>query len=267
MLRLATVFIKPCQHICRSYLQLAERDIRQLKFQHEPLDFNLPTLLFNFINLVTAESIKKKYEKHEKQLQNSTSYQKDRINVDHITDEESVIFGKSQSQISYIMNNTTNKLKAQFVDKFLGSTAWNRDRITQETPRWITDAVPNARCLIDTTYLYIQKTKDFSIQKTKDFSIQKTKDFSIQKTKDFSIQKKTYSMHKSRNLVKMHCSLATNGKWTDSIGPFFADGNNNDEWIYNQETITTDSETNKIFDSALDIIVADRGYIPLAKNN
>ncbi|CAF4604971.1 unnamed protein product, partial [Didymodactylos carnosus] len=141
-----------------------------------------------------------------------------------------------QSQISYIMHNTTNKLKAQFVDKFLGSTAWSRDRIIQETPRWITDAVPNARCLIDTTYLYIQETKDFSIQK------------------------KIYSMHKGRNLVTMHCSLAANGRWTHSIGPFFADGNNNDEWIYNQETITTDSETNKIFDSALDIIVADRGY-------
>ena len=41
---------------------------------------------------------------------------------------------------------------------------------------------------------------------------------------------------------------------------FFTDGNNNDEWICNQETITIDHETNKIFDSALDVIVADRGY-------
>ncbi|CAF4503805.1 unnamed protein product [Didymodactylos carnosus] len=99
------VFIKPCQRICRSCLQLAERDIRQLKFQHEPLDSNLPTLLFNFINLVTPESIKKKYEKHEKRLQNSISYQKDRINVDHITDEEcKTLTGITLDNIVYLSN-------------------------------------------------------------------------------------------------------------------------------------------------------------------
>ncbi|CAF4476735.1 unnamed protein product, partial [Didymodactylos carnosus] len=84
---------------------LAERDIRQLKFQHEPLDFNLPTLLFNFLNFVTAVSIKRKYEKHEKRLQNSTSYQKDRINADHITDEDcKTLTGLTLDNIAYLSN-------------------------------------------------------------------------------------------------------------------------------------------------------------------
>ncbi|CAF0736182.1 unnamed protein product [Didymodactylos carnosus] len=185
-------------HRCKTCSTLKENCLRKLRtmvVEHNNNQFDLPKHLLQQFN------------NHEKRLQNSTSYQKDRINIDHITDEEcktltslildntaylsnivevhnnnifiyyciirqalsqrtaAAIFGKSQSQISYIMNNTTNKLKAQFVDKFLGSTAWSRDRIIQETPRWITDVVPNARCLIDTTYLYIQKTKDFSIQK------------------------------------------------------------------------------------------------------
>ena len=70
------VFNKPYQHICRLRLQFAERDISQLQFQYEPLEFNISTLLFNFIDLVRAESILKKYEKHERRLQHSTSSQK-----------------------------------------------------------------------------------------------------------------------------------------------------------------------------------------------
>ena len=52
--------------------------------------------------------------------------------------------------------------------------------------------------------------------------------FYIQKSEDYEMARKTYSGHKSRQLIKFMSIVLPDGYVLDTIGPFMSDGKNND---------------------------------------
>ena len=50
----------------------------------------------------------------------------------------------------------------------------------------------------------------------------------IQKSSNYSFTKKTYSIHKNRPLVKMMVIVSTKGYIIEVLGPYLANGANND---------------------------------------
>jgi hypothetical protein len=50
----------------------------------------------------------------------------------------------------------------------------------------------------------------------------------IEKSSNYQFHRSTYSMHKYRNLVKFMMSVATDGYIKDAVGPYLANGKNND---------------------------------------
>lgn len=80
----------------------------------------------------------------------------------------------------------------------------------------------------------------------------------IQKSSKYTFQRKSYSIYKGRPLVKPMMIVTSDGYILDILGPFLADGKNNDAAILNQhlregEGLLKWAEEN-------DILVLDRGF-------
>lgn len=149
-----------------------------------------------------------------------------------------VLFQKDQSAISHNFGRVLDKLTEVFVPKWLGSSAFTREEIIQyNTPYLFQQLMPNVRGGIDGTYFYVEKSGDFNYQR------------------------KTYSSHKGQNLVKEMGIILPNGKIFDFIGPFFSDGDHNDEWMWNYISDFNCGDINDVFDLEQDEFLADRGFI------
>ena len=96
----------------------------------------------------------------------------------------------------------------------------------------------NAECailILDGTYIYIEKSSKYSFQR------------------------KSYSMYKGRPLVKPIIITASDGYIIDILGPFLADGKNNDAAILNVFLQNKESAIRKWL-AQNDIFVVDRGF-------
>ncbi|CAF1406150.1 unnamed protein product, partial [Didymodactylos carnosus] len=127
----------------------------------------------------------------------------------------SALFGIHQSRISRILHETIDKMSEVFVPKYIGSHVFTNNIIHNHSPEWLKLLLPNAVATVDSTYIYLQKSCNFDNQK------------------------KSYCQHKANNLVKMMAMMLLDGKWFDTYGPYYSDGHNNDELIWN--TLSDDS--------------------------
>jgi hypothetical protein len=82
------------------------------------------------------------------------------------------------------------------------------DILNEHTPYLFQKLFPDVRGVIDGTYFYVQKSKNFDLQK------------------------RTYSSHKFRNLVKAMFIILPDGRIWDFAGLFFADGSHSDEFLW-----------------------------------
>jgi hypothetical protein len=80
----------------------------------------------------------------------------------------------------------------------------------------------------------------------------------IQKSANYSFQKATYSMHKGRNLVKMMMVFSTTGYIIEVFGRYLADGKNNDAKI--TKHIAEDGNKLKSYFKNDDLFIVDRGF-------
>ena len=110
----------------------------------------------------------------------------------------SVCFSKSQMTIQKNIHKIINNFEEFFLKDNIGYSAFNRDQIIKfNTPFIFPAFFPDIRGLIDSTYFYIEKNKDFEIQK------------------------KTFCLQKERNLIKEMVIILPNENFFDFLGPFF----------------------------------------------
>ena len=81
----------------------------------------------------------------------------------------------------------------------------------------------------------------------------------IQKSANFSFQRRSFSMHKHRPLVKPMMVVTTTGYIVSVLGPYLANSKNNDASILNHMVKTNTEEINTWLHED-DILVVDRGF-------
>jgi hypothetical protein len=149
-----------------------------------------------------------------------------------------VLFQKDKGTVSHNFGRVLENLTHGFVPEYLGSTAFSREQIMEEnTPKMFKELLPNVRGAVDGTYFYVEKNTVFDVQR------------------------KTYSSHKGRNLLKEMGIILPNGKFFDFIGPFFGDGDHNDEWIWKYITENNCGDVTEVFNLEDDEFLADRGFL------
>jgi hypothetical protein len=91
----------------------------------------------------------------------------------------------------------------------------------------------------------------------------------IQNSSSYSFQHRTYSGHKYRNLAKFMMLVSTDDYIIDTIGPYLADGKNNDAKIMEDIFRKNVNDIEDFFENR-DIFIVDRGFrdsIQLLKDN
>lgn len=106
----------------------------------------------------------------------------------------------------------------------------------------------------DATYVYIEKSSNYSFQK-KSFSSHKGLffDFKIPQIINYNI------FYKGRNLVKIMLLVTTKGHIIACFGPYLADGKNNDARILIHQFSKNKDDFSNFFKQS-DIFVVDRGF-------
>lgn len=84
--------------------------------------------------------------------------------------------------------------------------------------------------------------------------------FYCEKSADFNGQRRTFSGHKKRNLVKFMGIVFPDGTIYDMLGPFYADGDHSDEWMWEWIQEENEGRVNDFFDEE-DEFFADRGFL------
>ena len=151
---------------------------------------------------------------------------------------------------SLIINNTDNGRRAaarvfrvvaadlnkHFVPRFLGACHITReDAFSDHMTAYSSVLFQGSLCLIwDGTYYYTEKSNDYTLGR------------------------RTYSAHKHRPLVKFMSVVLPDGYVLDSVGPYFADGKNNDSGI--TQHILSLHEDLTSWMSEGDVCVLDRGF-------
>ena len=143
-------------------------------------------------------------------------------------------FGKTQSTISLNFERMVDSLRNKFISKYLHQS--RESIVKNHIPAICKNLFPNVKGIIDGTYLYYQQSTNFEVQK------------------------KTYSMHKHRNLWKMMGIVLPDGRFWDIIGPFYADGDHNDQWIWNYILLYNIGNLKNHFRVGEDEFIADRGF-------
>ena len=152
---------------------------------------------------------------------------------------------RSHSGIQNVVDRVIDLLIAYWVPDWIGSGYWGGKDLSEHVPDFVRRLWPedNVVAIADATYLYTQKSQ-----------------------RNYQYQKCTYSVYKHRNLLKEHVVCSAQGKIFFVDGPFYADGQNSDQYIWDWIVHNTDHDIHRIFPcDALDqirkyTIVADRGY-------
>jgi len=153
----------------------------------------------------------------------------------------SVLFKISRRVIGKCIRTATKTLIVDFVPLHLGLGHISREDFiknhTQKTAQilFADDRDDVAILVIDGTYIYIEKSDNYSFQR------------------------RTYSMHKHRPLVKPMILVSTTGYILEVLGPYYADGKNNDATILNS-VLSSESSRLRNWLTSDDILVVDRGF-------
>ncbi|VDI73318.1 Hypothetical predicted protein [Mytilus galloprovincialis] len=81
----------------------------------------------------------------------------------------------------------------------------------------------------------------------------------LQKSADYEFQRLSYSLHKNRPLVKPMVIVGTDGYILSVLGPYFANGKNNDAAI-TKHMISVNAEGMNEWLETSDVCVVDRGF-------
>lgn len=81
----------------------------------------------------------------------------------------------------------------------------------------------------------------------------------IQKSSHFTFQRHTYSVQKGRPLLKPFFLVSTTGYILDVLGPYYADGRNNDAAILNAN-LRSDAAALRAWLHKDDVFIVDRGF-------
>ena len=115
----------------------------------------------------------------------------------------------SASSVSKAIKSARKALMTHFVLRYLGFQHMSRDDFIKEHTRSLVqevlaDGEKVAAIFLDGTYLYIEKSSNYSFQR------------------------QTYSGHKHRSLIKPMMVVGTDGYILSVLGPYLSDGKNND---------------------------------------
>lgn len=152
----------------------------------------------------------------------------------------STIFNVSQHSIRRAVASCRKNLLQVFVPENLGFQHVTRQQVIENHTRPLAqtifgDLTKPAILVIDGTYIYIQKSSQFEFQR------------------------RSYSMHKHRPLVKPMVFVSTSGYFVSVMGPYLADGKNNDASIM-KHIIAHDLEAITDWLEEDDVFVVDRGF-------
>ena len=126
------------------------------------------------------------------------------------------IFGYSRSYCNTLYNRQLDIIYDRFAKLLLNSNYWTRAKIQQNTPKPVSDAIGLG---------------DDNIVLMSDSWTQE-----IAKPTNFANQKITYFVDKKKggkNAIKWHDIFCGNGMYVSIVGPFPANGHNNDQFIFN----------------------------------
>ncbi|VDI73743.1 Hypothetical predicted protein [Mytilus galloprovincialis] len=150
----------------------------------------------------------------------------------------STLFKVSISSIRRAINTVRQALMRSFVPLYLGFESITREQIIKDHTRPLAKTLldaddDNMILVLDGTYIYIQKSNNFSFQR------------------------KSFSLHKSRPLVKPMVVVSTTGHFVSILGPYLS--RNNDASILNH-MMKCNVDDIKSFVNENDIFVVDRGF-------
>ncbi|CAG2205759.1 unnamed protein product [Mytilus edulis] len=150
-------------------------------------------------------------------------------------------WNRSKRKVSKIVQQAKSALSEDFVPSYIGFHHISRDEIienhttnfaTQLFSNFLSDSVIT---IMDGTYIYIQKSNKFKFQR------------------------RCFSMHKHRPLLKPMVVTSTDGYILSILGPYLADGKNNDASIVQHMMRSNDENMMKWFKKD-DILILDRGF-------
>ncbi|XP_056014968.1 uncharacterized protein LOC125654892 [Ostrea edulis] len=153
----------------------------------------------------------------------------------------STIFNISKSSLRRAIASVRQSLVCSFVPQNLGLQHISREEVIGKHTRSLAHTLfgssrnTEAVLVLDGTYIYIQKSNNFQFQR------------------------RSYSLHKGRPLVKAMVVVTTTGYFLTTIGPYLADGKNNDAAILTH-MFKTNVHDIKNWVREEDIFVLDRGF-------
>ncbi|CAH2092630.1 unnamed protein product [Euphydryas editha] len=152
----------------------------------------------------------------------------------------STLFCLPKIAVSRCISTVRDIMMSEFVPKYLGVDHVSREDFMKMHTRPFAKELfcPNEEKVIvvaDGTYIYIEKSGNYRFQR------------------------RTYSLHKGRPLVKPMMIVSTTGYILEILGPYFADGRNNDASILKSQ-LNDSSSTLRSWLREDDIIVVDRGF-------
>ena len=157
----------------------------------------------------------------------------------------STLFGIKKRACGKAIHSARQALMTDFVPQHLGFEHVSRAEIienhTSAFARVIfgDDRDDVAVCVADGTYIYIEKSSNYSFQR------------------------RSYSVHKGRPLVKPMMIVASDGYIISVLGPYLADGRNNDAKI-TEHMFKSNTENIQDWFEEGDVLVVDRGFRDVA---
>ena len=152
----------------------------------------------------------------------------------------------AHSSIQSCVDRVIDALSGHWVPDHIGYGYWRHHNVRDHVPAFVDELFPDQHvvAVADATYLYSQKSK-----------------------LNYQYQKCSYSVYKGRNLQKEHVVCTPDGYILFVDGPFFADGHNNDQIIWDWIVHDDDHNIHRILphhdrngESLRYSVVADRGY-------
>lgn len=153
----------------------------------------------------------------------------------------STLFNIGKSSVRRAITSARKELSLNFTPKYIGFTHITREEILNHHTRPLAQELfgnivdQPAILILDGTYVYIQKSNNFSFQR------------------------RTYSMHKNRPLVKPMIIVSTTGYIISILGPYLADHKNNDAGIL-KHNLKTNMESMNNWIQPGDVMIVDRGF-------
>ncbi len=158
----------------------------------------------------------------------------------HVSQISAMLPSISVYQCKKMVSNVRELLSDYFVPIYLGLRSTSRAEVikghTSVFARTLLNADADQAFMIwDGTYIYIQKSCSYSFQH------------------------KTYSGHKNRNLAKFMMLISNDGLIVETVGPYLADGKNNDAKIMEDMFKANLNDIENYFERK-DIFIVDRGF-------